>query len=450
MLEEVGCAVCGELSPENNSVPIDSVRSHLEFLDQYASVTRTKRNGSLVQSTYQPGPVLDRSCHDVCNECLKQVRYQLACYNTSIYSLQLKDGILPKNSLANGLWISDVPHELQILTWAEQQLVQSVRANAYLVQVTSGWHKMMSNIVAYENPTPKIYSILPPPLADNDALFSVVFFGPEYPSDATQMRSPLLVREHMVCAAIEWLINNSSDYFNVKFSETNMRQYPSMGNPFAFTYAFSKVNRGPENTSVNETMEEDGTSVGDCPYVIHGLLGSDVVDKNWTQMTTMAMRHLKPDQKVLAVGHAKQPESIFNNPLLYPKIFPWLFPYGMGRIGNANIVKNIFSQKQKAHLLKYHDKQFQKDKLFPIIAFNHEQIQSSSKRSYLLTKRFNLDQISENILGINLKVLDDIITRMNEGERIVPITYDEKKCFRVLNDVDHIAADMDRSLTSKK
>jgi hypothetical protein len=59
--------------------------------------------------------------------------------------------------------------------------------------------------------------------------------------------------------------------------------------------------------------------------------------------------------KMLAVGHSAQPESIYNNPELYPQIFPWLFPYGLGGIESTS----LSDAEHKKHLLMFHDKQFQ-------------------------------------------------------------------------------------------
>jgi hypothetical protein len=48
----------------------------------------------------------------------------------------------------------------------------------------------------------------------------------------------------------------------------------------------------------------------------------------------MAAKHLDDGGKVLAIGHSKEPQSIWRNPKLYPQMFPWLFPYGLGGIGH--------------------------------------------------------------------------------------------------------------------
>ena len=48
-----------------------------------------------------------------------------------------------------------------------------------------------------------------------------------------------------------------------------------------------------------------------------------------------AMRSNGPLHQVLAIGHAEKPELIYDNPQLYPMMFPWLFPYGLGGIGTV-------------------------------------------------------------------------------------------------------------------
>src|SRR6267378_1347955 len=53
-------------------------------------------------------------------------------------------------------------------------------------------------------------------------------------------------------------------------------------------------------------------------------------------------------------------------------MFPWLFPYGYGGIGQKHHFGTISETTHKHNLLMYHDKHFQTDFYFPMIAFNHE------------------------------------------------------------------------------
>ena len=81
---------------------------------------------------------------------------------------------------------------------------------------------------------------------------------------------------------MEWLIRNHKDYWDVELDEEALSEYPACDMPFTFTYLQNSNLRGPENVSVNDNEEEIGTTDRSCPYIIHGLIGSDVVNKNWT------------------------------------------------------------------------------------------------------------------------------------------------------------------------
>ena len=64
----------------------------------------------------------------------------------------------------------------------------------------------------------------------------------------------------------------------------------------------------------------------------------------------------------------------------------------------------------------YHDKHFQKDSHFPLIALNHEQIKDCTTAGFLLTKQKSFDNIANRLLRIKSDVLTDITDRMIKGE----------------------------------
>ncbi|KDQ34009.1 hypothetical protein PLEOSDRAFT_1015322, partial [Pleurotus ostreatus PC15] len=98
----------------------------------------------------------------------------------------------------------------------------------------------------------------------------------------------------------------------------------------------------------------------------------------------------------------------------------------------------------------YHDKRFQKDVAFPFIAFSHEQIMKSSNRALLLTEKSKFTAITQRIMNLDEDVLASIATRMASGEHIKPESEEEKNCFEIVKDLDHVAAGVNGSSTSKK
>src|ERR1700728_2192948 len=68
------------------------------------------------------GPILAPGCSKVCPICVES----------------LEKGNVPTLALANGLWVGEIPDELQDLTYAEQLLIARVRHNRCIIKVSSG------------------------------------------------------------------------------------------------------------------------------------------------------------------------------------------------------------------------------------------------------------------------------------------------------------------------
>lgn len=133
-----------------------------------------------------------------------------------------------------------------------------------------------------------------------------------------------------------------------------------------------------------------------------------------------ALQHLDNEGRSLGIGQDDKPQSMYDNPQAYPQMFPWLFPYGLGGIGQSQHKRKFSEKRHKRHLLMYHDKRFQTDIYFPIIAFNHDQMKGGISGSFLMAKRQKFGEISDRLLGVNSAVLADLSERMAGGERVKP------------------------------
>lgn len=177
-----------------------------------------------------------------------------------------------------------------------------------------------------------------------------------------------------------------------------MNQYPVKGPPVVYTYRQSNSNKDAESTAVYDEATEEGTASGPCPFIVQGITGDEYSNKQLREIKAIALKHLKSDGKILAIGHENDPQSIYNNPQLFHQMLPWLFPYGLGGIGNKSISGSVSDIAHKRHLLMYYDKRFQKDPHFPLVAFNHEQIKQSTTGGYLLAEKSKFDNISKRLL----------------------------------------------------
>jgi hypothetical protein len=433
--EEAGCAVCGQLCRLKDLVSLTKYHHSLDIL-KVPNVTRRERTSAADPITDIDGPVLDNKCSHICSGCASSI----------------EEGKIPGNALANNLWIGDIPQQLQDLSFAETMMIARIRHNKCLVRVSSGWSKMTSNVIMYSNPTVKVYRALPPSKKQLDSVLAFIFTGPAQPTQEEFKRSPMLVRRQKVLNALEWLKLNHRDYADLEISRKNLASYPLEGVPV--TVVFKKMsgdsNREASTMSVYDVDAEEGTSHGPCPITVHGLTGEDYGSLTINALKARALRHLESEGKILAIGHDSTPQSMYDNPQAYPQMFPWLFPYGFGGIGQPSLKYKLSELHHKRLLLMYHDKRFQHDLYFPIIAFNHEQLKGGITGSFLVAKRQNFHNISSRLMSVDKSVLQDITTRLASGATFKPQTDEEKACFAIIEDLDHVGGFVKGSLTSKK
>ena len=429
-LEEAGCAVCGQLVPVTQLTRLKAVKNLLHMLHA-SGVTRLERSSSTQPIREIKGPVLDYTCDRVCDNCQQSLR----------------NGKTPPCALANGLWLGAVPEVLSCLTYVEKLLVARVRVNSCFVRVaSSGLRKMASHVIAFKSPVPKIYQKLPPPIEDLDEVLAILFTGPCEPTVKEFQRTPLLVRRNHVAQALEWLKLNHSDYADLEIAYDELDRYPEDSPPVSIHYQHSLTNKVAEGTSVFDDALDDGVDQGDCPFVVHGLMGEQLDTKSVTALKGIALRHWNNHGGALAISHDDSPQSIYNNQNLYPQIFPWLFPYGLGGIGATKLSE----KSHKRRLLMYHDKCFQRDVCFPFVAFSHQQVKASTTGGFLLAETQKFDEIANRLLNVNQDVLENIAKRMSDGEIVKPSTDDEKTCFQLIRDLDHIDGKVSGSITSKR
>lgn len=438
IFEEAGCAVCGQLTIKSHLFPLQTVQDKLYLLPNDLSITRKERHAVNEPLSPIEGAVIANACQSVCRACRASLE---------------KDKV-PKNSLANMLWLGEVPQCLKNLTYAERMMVARIRHNRCVIRVNSGRAKMTSNAIMFSSPTVKVYKCLPPSQDEINEVLAFVFTGPCQPTEADFARTPLLVRRKQVKDSLDWLKINHVDYEDLEISEENLATLPEYGIPVTVDYKRTSVDDATTNEatsmSVHDYGEERGTENGPCPFTVHGLTGDEYEKMSINAIKAKALNHLANEGKVLGIGRAEHPQSMYDNPQSYPQMFPWLFPYGLGGIGKPEHRRVFGEMSHKKHLLMYYDKRFQTDLYFPMIAFNHEQIKGCTTGSFLLTKKRNFPRFAQELETLDLTTLADITDRMIDGELVKPETDAEKLCFRILSEVDHVGGYVTGSLTKKK
>ena len=346
MFEESGCAVCGQLSLTRDLTSISAMKNYFNILQRPGcNLTMHERKSNSDPIREILGPIIDYDCKGVCQKCCD-----------CLYKRKI-----PHNALANGFWIGKVPEELKNLTFAEKLLISRVRHNCCIVRVFSGMYKMKSNVVCFELPMPRIYEKLPPHRDDISEVLAFIFTGMSIPGSEELKRTPMLIRRNKVADALEWLKLNHKGYFDLDISYDNLNSYSSDQSPVTIIYQekSDEEEEEPISKSVHGHDSNEGVTNGSCPFTVSGLTGDEIINMLPQTIAMHAMRHIRENKGgVLAIGDDNQPLSIYNNPHLYTLMFPHLFPYGLGGVGNieSTTYVKISSHNHKKNLLLYHDK----------------------------------------------------------------------------------------------
>lgn len=407
-------------------------------------VARLERFSSEEPITFMQGPILSSSGIRFVNN-IRYLHLCQTCHNV------LRSHRLPANALANGRWVGSTPPALQSLSYVEQLIIAKYRHSFCVAQVTtSGQRYLAANVIVFGQPVDRVYTTLPPPRADIEACLAILFVGSARPSDEDVRRTPFLVRHRKVMAALRWLKLNHPLYTDLTISQANMDSYPQDTPPVGIVYRPAPSSTPAESLPVYETSSERETATGDAPFVVHGLDGPELARMSYDAKIALAVKHLDDGHAALAYGHYSQPESIYHNSTLYPGMFPWLYPYGLGGFENEHMLTRLHRSDHIRACLQYEDRRFQTDRCFPFIVFNQEQIRSSSQGGYLLTSRKNFSSVADKLANIDRAALDELIDRSEKGAYIKPETDAEKACFELIAFVDHVAGHVKGSNTSRK
>ncbi|KAH6867501.1 hypothetical protein BKA70DRAFT_1063735, partial [Coprinopsis sp. MPI-PUGE-AT-0042] len=116
-VEEAGCCVCGQLKLKTDLIEAHQANLDLSILVS-PGMTRRERISLEDPICDVEGPIVDNTGFGVCSACRPSLRA----------------GEIPKVSLANGLWLGQVPDVLRTLTFAEKMMVARVRHNRCLMR----------------------------------------------------------------------------------------------------------------------------------------------------------------------------------------------------------------------------------------------------------------------------------------------------------------------------
>ena len=178
-LEEFPCAVCAQATIRSQLVSVSMTDPCFDLLDGFRPAVTPKHLQTA--SILCPAGITTNQgveCANVCKACWRALQKQT----------------LPDVSLANGLWLGDVPPELSRLNFVEKLMVACYRHNVCVITVGVGQRKMRANAIVFSQPVARFHERLPQSRAEMDECLAVVFLGSSTVSGHDLRRTPLIIR----------------------------------------------------------------------------------------------------------------------------------------------------------------------------------------------------------------------------------------------------------------
>ena len=233
-LKTVACGSCAREmnTDECSEISIKDIPNKHHLIPHTPHPAHELVHGLLI---YAPALGSSKETLHICNECRNQ----------------LKKNVRPRLSLANEMWIGDVPPQLQNLTLPERILIGKYFPSAYIVKLfpkhknAFTWDRgqmhngLKGNVSTYGLDPRQVASMIdgrsyPPPAKILSATIGITFVGPKGLCEPT-MPAMFRVRRWKIKEALLWLKANNPLYTDIEISEERLSQLPEDGVPEELT-----------------------------------------------------------------------------------------------------------------------------------------------------------------------------------------------------------------------
>ncbi|KAJ3537287.1 hypothetical protein NM688_g6714 [Phlebia brevispora] len=375
------------------------------------------------------GVTEDRSKATMCSSCLRALRAHR----------------MPDLALANGLYVGPrIPPELD-LTIVEEVMIALSRAKCCIIHLKDEnevknnrevvlpnmQRALKGNIIIHPQRPGPLVSVLPASIEDTLSLVCVIFAGTRPPTREwlRDHAKPLAARPERLRRALYWLKANNPEYRDVEIDEHILNELPQDGMlPFSIETvsrtsaqdsAVSRYDATDQISSAAEAPRQEIPSAVTFQSVV-------LTDVNGTapanELRAAAVRHVKEKGGAfLQYPHDPCPVNEFCDPSLLPKIFPTLFPYGVGGAEHPLRKRAVSFKRHIRHLMALADDRFQVHRSFLFIVFNILQ-----RREILLKSK----------LKVKKKILSLLLARRCEhGQAELATNDDERVVLRLMKEV---------------
>jgi hypothetical protein len=157
----------------------------------------------------------------------------------------------------------------------------------------------------------------------------------------------------------------------------------------------------------------------------------------------------KAGSNYIEVPHGSKAVNEFHNPHLFPMLYPTLFPYGVGGMGDDRRRSRLGLKRHVKHLFSSADRRFQEHYSFLFTAFNMIQRHTLLLRTHYKAERANFDYIAAQFGTVSAASVHIVSERIASGDYKTSNSNEERRVLRLMKEVNAINAHVPGSSQSK-
>ncbi|KAE8216207.1 hypothetical protein CF319_g8945, partial [Tilletia indica] len=366
---------------------------------------------------------------------------------------------LPALSLANGNLRGWLPPHLTDITWLEERLCARYLASAYIVRLydmtaagaPEGRPRIMKgHACAFPLNTISTAVKLPWAFSDGGPLLSCIVIGPRAPRQE-DLRKVFKVRRQKVLDLLHFLRANFLDYPQFPIDEHALSQLPEddvpellmrhvlhqeHGNvPSLFEMETTGLDQHPGLTAGDDSEASEGRTFIEH----HGLIDLNGVTVPAHHRMGAALANatgtMHPD---MIIKHGTEFIKDYNNPALFPGMFPTLFPWGIGGLEDTRQVALGFDR-HAAHLLDLADSAFRRHWSYIFVANNIKHRRLIHIGSRYACKARDFEEISRELKSLDVETVRNVAQHLANGGSFRTLSAHEANVHRLLKKCELIS-----------
>lgn len=377
---------------------------------------------------------------------------------------------MPRFALANHLFRGFLPDEFKDLTWIEEMACSVYRNTAHVSRIyqssdPSQPRVFHGNTCAHEMNIESTASVLPRTPDNINGLLSVVFIGPgRFKSDCLQ--SMFHVRKAKIWRFLHWLKFEAHNplYQNITLDPLSADMYPIDG------VLPGIDNRVIHDTHLNvqATFDTETAGIDDHPAlqvrqdsdtmdpVIFlekmGVSDPESVTLQGRSFTASALRNLvrepsnRPD---LIIHRSSTAVPEYNNPSLFPGMFPTLYPFGTGGFDNPARQSPLSFQQQANYYFDIPDYDFRYHHSFLFIALNVIQRRTAHLFTSFTIKKPRFRAVASKLVALSAATVQSVAKHLENEGKISDLSVEDRNVLDLLKEVNTVAARIPGSEASK-